>query len=306
MPKRTRSAASSGGEGAKKQKQPRGSPQTPKLLRRDSFGPESGVEPHTLICGTFPSDKSLGAGEYYANRESQLRHGLGAEQLLLRAAAAPPLPVRRHPPPHRCPMVSAGTNAFWWIVGDALGHRPLFFDAKGNRVPNPPANIEPHLLHPDGPERSYAERKQKLLEQGFVLWDVLKACERKGSTDAAIKKEVPQDIEGYCKRNPSIQRICLASGKTTASKFLRHNKSWLKRQPAELVLADNDVTKEVFGKAGMEHLLPGTPTDGQRICLSVMYSVSAAACNPKNPGSSYEEKRDQWLRDCFHAERRQE
>ena len=37
-----------------------------------------------------------------------------------------------------------------------------------------------------------------------------------------------------------------------------------------------------------------------------MYSVSAAACNPKNPGSTYEEKRDQWLRDCFHAERRQE
>ena len=79
MPKRTRSAASGDG-GRAKQKPPRGgSPQTPKLLRRDSFGPESGVEPHTLICGTFPSDKSLGAGEYYANRESQLRHGLGAE-----------------------------------------------------------------------------------------------------------------------------------------------------------------------------------------------------------------------------------
>ena len=54
MPKRTRSD---------------GSPQTPKLLRRDSFGPESGVEPHTLICGTFPSVISFGAGEYYANRE---------------------------------------------------------------------------------------------------------------------------------------------------------------------------------------------------------------------------------------------
>ena len=269
MPKRTRSD---------------GSPQTPKLLRRDSFGPESGVEPHTLICGTFPSVISFGAGEYYANRESQLRL-LASVAILIGACT--------------------GTNAFWWIVGDALGHRPVFFDAKGNRVPNPPANIEPHLLHPDGPERSYAERKQKLLEQGFVLWDVLKACERKGSTDAAIKKEVPQDIEGYCKRNPSIQRICLASGKTTANKFLRHNKSWLKRQPAELVLADNDVTKDVFGKAGMEHLLPGTPTDGQRICLTAMYSVSAAACNPKNPGSTYEEKRDQWLRDCFHAERQE-
>ena len=59
MPKRTRSAASGDG----------GSPQTPKLLRRDSFGPESGVEPHTLICGTFPSVISFGAGEYYANRE---------------------------------------------------------------------------------------------------------------------------------------------------------------------------------------------------------------------------------------------
>ena len=73
MPKRTRSD---------------GSPQTPKLLRRDSFGPESGVEPHTLICGTFPSDKSLGAGEYYANRESTLRLLASVLAILIDACTA--------------------------------------------------------------------------------------------------------------------------------------------------------------------------------------------------------------------------
>ena len=60
-----------------------------------------------------------------------------------------------------------------------------------------------------------------------------------------------------------------------------------------------DMLIRIFCVPGKDSVIICPPTCG-------MYSVSAAACNPKNPGSSYEEKREQWLRDCFHAERRQE
>ena len=97
----------------------------------------------------------------------------------------------------------------------------------------------------------------------------------------------PNDIEGLCKAYPTIKRICLASGKSTAKEFLRHNAEWLKRSnnasshkadcsvTPGLVLQDNAMTLDVFGKKNLRHLLPETAAAGDgRIRLSVMFSVS--------------------------------
>lgn len=41
---------------------------------------------------------------------------------------------------------------------------------------------------------AYAERLPRLLAHGFGLWDVLGACEREGSLDAAIRKPAANDF----------------------------------------------------------------------------------------------------------------
>jgi G:T/U-mismatch repair DNA glycosylase len=257
------------------------------LRRQNSFAPimaqddgnGAAPSPHTLICGTFPSEVSFEAhkkktGGYFANP----------------------------------------TNAFWWTFADAFGHaRALPAPASsgggggsgsstqgdGGATPGPPKSIRP--LH-TAPLRSYGEQLRELTQRGFVLWDVMQSCKRQGSVDANIERAsvVPNDIRGLCARNPSIKRICLASGKSTAQYFKRHFKSWLEQsQPAALQLADNQATRDVFGTKGFEHLVPpsggggGSDDDdngsGDRVAvtLCVMYSVSGAACNPKVPGGTY-------------------
>lgn len=99
---------------------------------------------------------------------------------------------------------------------------------------------------------------------------------------------MPNDIEGLCKTYPTIKRICLASGKSTAKEFLRHNAEWLQRASAagekaagpSLVLEDNEMTRDIFGKKNLSHLLPETaaPGDG-RIRLAVMFSVSPVSAS---------------------------
>ena len=117
----------------------------PKLRRKNSFehtlgqgatmGGSDAEPPHTLICGTFPSEVSFDADCYYANR----------------------------------------TNAFWWIVGDAFGHRRATSSEAAEPVSEPPSNITPRHATP---LRSYSEQLEELKRRGFVLWDVLGALPR--------------------------------------------------------------------------------------------------------------------------------
>lgn len=51
--------------------------------------------------------------------------------------------------------------------------------------------------------RPYVERLPRLLAHGFGLWDVLGACERKGSLDSAIRKPAANDFE-------RLHRLCPA------------------------------------------------------------------------------------------------
>jgi hypoxanthine-DNA glycosylase len=78
-------------------------------------------------------------------------------------------------------------NQFWRIVGTVLGE-PL-----------------------DG--LRYEERLTRLLGHGVGLWDVIAACDRIGSLDAAIRNALPNDVARVLKRAPRLRRVVF-NGKT--------------------------------------------------------------------------------------------
>lgn len=86
-------------------------------------------------------------------------------------------------------------NAFWPIVGELFG-----FD----------------------PGLPYDERCQQLREAGVAVWDVLRACCREGSLDAAIEKgsEEPNDFVGFFAEHPKI-RLVAFNGQKAETVFRR-------------------------------------------------------------------------------------
>ena len=67
----------------------------------------------------------------------------------------------------------------------------------------------------------YEVRKSLLHKNNIALWDVLQFCERVGSLDSAIKKEIPNDFETFLKDHPNIKTI-LFNGQKAASFFKKH------------------------------------------------------------------------------------
>lgn len=69
----------------------------------------------------------------------------------------------------------------------------------------------------------YETRINILAANGFALWDVLKACIRPGSLDAAIETAsiVPNDIATLLERQRGIRRIFFNGG-TAARLYRRH------------------------------------------------------------------------------------
>lgn len=53
----------------------------------------------------------------------------------------------------------------------------------------------------------YMERLPRLLAHGFGLWDVLGACERKGSLDSAIRKPAANDFERLRELCPVLETV---------------------------------------------------------------------------------------------------
>ena len=72
-------------------------------------------------------------------------------------------------------------------------------------------------------ELNYAERTQALREAGVALWDVLHACERKGSSDAAIvaDSERANTIDELLHAHRTIRAVFLNGGKAFAA-FQKH------------------------------------------------------------------------------------
>ncbi|HOO20924.1 MAG TPA: DNA-deoxyinosine glycosylase [Kiritimatiellia bacterium] len=87
-------------------------------------------------------------------------------------------------------------NAFWPIMGRLFGA---------------------------GPNLSYRQRLRKLADHGVMLWDVLRAAERRGSLDAAIhpRRVRANDIAGLLARHPELELIVF-NGAAAEALFRRH------------------------------------------------------------------------------------
>jgi hypoxanthine-DNA glycosylase len=70
---------------------------------------------------------------------------------------------------------------------------------------------------------TYDEKKELLRRNGIAVWDVLQACERQGSLDSAIMKEVPNDFTSFLDEHPNIKLIAF-NGQKAASFFKKYVK----------------------------------------------------------------------------------
>ena len=135
--------------------------------RLRGFPPVIDARVETLILGSFPSEASLAAGQYYA-----------------------------HP-----------RNQFWPIMGALLG--------------------EPLVALP------YAQRLARLLAHQVGLWDVLGACHRDGSLDAAIRAPQPNAFAPLLEQAPRLRRV-LFNGQTAGRFAPRFAAAGLQAQAREL------------------------------------------------------------------------
>ncbi|POZ61818.1 DNA-deoxyinosine glycosylase [Chromobacterium alticapitis] len=67
---------------------------------------------------------------------------------------------------------------------------------------------------------SYEQRLQTLLRHGIGLWDVIAQAERKGSLDAAIRKETRNDLRELIESLPKLRMIAF-NGATAAKHGLK-------------------------------------------------------------------------------------
>lgn len=73
------------------------------------------------------------------------------------------------------------------------------------------------------PNLPYAQRLARLRAAGIALWDVLHACQRRGSLDAAVelRTAVANDLPQFLRDHPELQRV-LFNGALAAQVWQRH------------------------------------------------------------------------------------
>jgi len=86
-------------------------------------------------------------------------------------------------------------NCFWWIMGELIGASP---------------------------DLPYTDRLARLRKSRIALWDVCRAAERAGSSDANILMDTiePNDFESFFANHPRIELICF-NGQPAAKLFRR-------------------------------------------------------------------------------------
>ncbi len=127
-----------------------GSEQQAAVSRRHGLPPVLAADTRVLILGSFPSEASLAAAQYYA-----------------------------HPRNHFWPIMAA-------ILDDPLSDLP------------------------------YTARLEVMGARGVGLWDIIVACHRKGSSDAAIRDAERGDVTRIRRFARSLAVVCF-NGNTAAS-----------------------------------------------------------------------------------------
>lgn len=108
----------------------------------------------------------------------------------------------------------AGKNAKILILGTMPGARSLRKKQYYGHPRNAFWFIMGRLLGKDAERLGYAGKKRMLRSAGVALWDVIGACERKGSLDTAI---IPasvrvNDFAGFFPAHPGIKRVFFNGG----------------------------------------------------------------------------------------------
>ena len=96
-------------------------------------------------------------------------------------------------------------NAFWRVMGELCGF-----------APGAAPGVDPFAAAATVP---YQKRLRAIQARGVALWDVLAACERDGSLDAAIRRPRPNDVPGLMRACPRIALVCCNGG--AAGRYLR-------------------------------------------------------------------------------------
>jgi hypoxanthine-DNA glycosylase len=118
-----------------------------------------------------------------------------------------------------------GDNPAILILGTMPGEESLrmgeYYANKRNRFWQLIARITREPL----PE-TYEDKKRMLARHRIALWDVVHSANRKGSADAEIMNEVPNDLVEFIHRHPSIHTIAFnGKGRKGAERlFLRYFK----------------------------------------------------------------------------------
>jgi hypoxanthine-DNA glycosylase len=122
---------------------------------------------------------------------------------------------------HSFPPVAAG-SARLLILGSMPGAESL---RAGEYYAHPRNAFWPILTELIGvaQDAPYARRIHALSTRGIALWDVLAACRRPGSLDAAIDADsvVINDLQGFLLQYPRIRDV-LFNGAAAERYFLRH------------------------------------------------------------------------------------
>ena len=185
------------------------------------------------------------------------------------------------------------SNAFWWIVGEALGFRrggPAEDKPWPDQFKTKPSKSVVAVLSSSGPVLNYQEQVAALTSAGYCLWDVVRECHITNSDDHSVRNQRPNDIRKLVEVNhPTIKRIVFASGKTSAKLFVKMNKTWLGEGK---FLLRGDTAEEVFSrytKCQPDHY------SGETLQLIVPFSVSPACASV-----SFKPKLDQWREMVFN------
>jgi hypoxanthine-DNA glycosylase len=135
---------------------------------------------------------------------------------------------------------------------------------------------------------SYEKQVETLCSKGFALWDIISSCERKGSLDKDIKKEIPNDIQGFCEQHPHLKRIVLANGGSGSTLFARHFADWW--ATGDLTHGGNAESVTAFQK--LERKVK-QHSNNPVVCICAL-SVSPAAAR-----YDYVTKRDFWEQNVY-------